>query len=236
MLKTREAYEAAFEKERQNTYPVIDAFEARMGYAIDREWLEGVAKVLACPIKKNPPCWQHGRVLYALIRDYLRNRDEHVFLLDIGTAKGFSACVMLKALDDAGHDGTVVSVDSIDPNARVARNSIADLDGLKTVWELITPFCAPRNLTLKGDGSLCLLNAMPVHQRINIAFVDGKHDYDHVREESRQIGMRMRKGDTILFDDLQIRPVAKAVSVIAAEADFEKLSILTERTFGIVRW
>ena len=51
------------------SYPVVDEFEQRMGFAVDRERLEDAAGVLACLLKKNPPKWQHGRVLYALARN-----------------------------------------------------------------------------------------------------------------------------------------------------------------------
>lgn len=119
-------YQAAFERERVNAYPAIDELEARSGYALERSRLEIAAKHLACPVKRNPPNWQHGRVIYALLRRYLAARTGFVSLLDIGTAKGFSALCMAFALADAGMDGAITSLDVVDPDARVPRNSIAE--------------------------------------------------------------------------------------------------------------
>ena len=60
--------------------------------------VEAAARVLACPLKANPPNWQHGRVLYAGYRAYLAGLQRRVLLLDIGTAKGFSAAAMSNRL------------------------------------------------------------------------------------------------------------------------------------------
>jgi hypothetical protein len=65
------AYQDAFELERQQAYPVVDAFEARMGYALAKDRYEAAARVLACPVKRNPPNWHHGRIIYAAARKYL---------------------------------------------------------------------------------------------------------------------------------------------------------------------
>src|SRR5262245_9408863 len=126
-LETRlDEYEAAFRKECDQSYPVVDALEKRYGYAIDRTKLNIAAHVLACPLKKNPPNWQHGRILYALTRHYLQGQID-VSLLDVGTAKGFSALCLLWSLRDTDILGSVTSVDVIDPLARVKRNTVAEI-------------------------------------------------------------------------------------------------------------
>src|SRR3990172_8581667 len=94
-----EAYEAACALERTRRYPLVDDFEARQGFALDRARLEAAARVLACPIKARPPNWQHGRVLYALTRRYRLTAEGPLYCLDIGTAKGFSALCLLLSVE-----------------------------------------------------------------------------------------------------------------------------------------
>ncbi len=66
---TKEQYMEIWQRECANEYPVIDGLEKRLGFAVDREWLNSTAYVLTCPVKLNPPNWQHGRVIYAVLSE-----------------------------------------------------------------------------------------------------------------------------------------------------------------------
>lgn len=237
---TREEYDAAFERERAVSYPVIDAFEQRLGYCVGVARLEEAARVLCCPVKRNPPCWQHGRVLYALARDYLRGAGEQDFsFLDIGTAKGFSATVLAWAFQERKPCGfgrsRIVSLDITDPDARVARNTVAEIDSLKTVPELVAPFMpVGANVTFLGTSSLDYLDGLPPEARIHFAFVDGKHDWAHVSKEQQEIAERQKPGDVIVFDDLQFLGVAKAVSRLRGYA-VRPIKALPDRVYAVAR-
>lgn len=208
----RRAYSDAFLKEREADYLVIDAFEAAAGYKLDRlTRLEPAACVLACPLKANPPNWQHGRVLYAALRRWLADHhDGHVTVLDIGTAKGFSALCLQWALIDAQRPGQVVSVDIVGPNDRVPRNTVAELDGPKTLHEILAPWPEAAGIVFAQDSGVGWLQARPT--RVHFAFVDGKHSYEAVSAEARLLGEHQMPGDMIVFDDLQIPRVAAAVN------------------------
>lgn len=204
-------YNLAFDRERRQEYPIIDRFETNVGYAVDRDRLESAARVLACPVKVNLPNWQHGRVIYSTLMRYLRYTHEPVIILDIGTAKGFSACVMTWAIAATHHTSPVVSIDMMDPCSRVRRNSVGELDGFKTVHEFVAPYIdtfVP--VEFLGGGSLQWLQKNT--RRIGFAFVDGKHTYDAVTAEYAAISKCQDAGDIIIFDDLQIEPVHRAVS------------------------
>jgi hypothetical protein len=54
-----QTFDLLFEAERMNEHPTIDALEHRMGEAVDRDRLEAAARVLACPVKRIGPNWQH---------------------------------------------------------------------------------------------------------------------------------------------------------------------------------
>src|SRR6185369_15064920 len=96
-LITRRQYDKAFIEERMSEYPMIDDYEKSCGFALNRHKLEEAARVLACPVKKNPPNWQHGRVIYSTLRSYMTETTcvNPLHILDVGTAKGFSALCAL---------------------------------------------------------------------------------------------------------------------------------------------
>lgn len=210
---TVDDYVNAFEAERKNAYPAIDAIEARYGYAVEPSRLSLAARTLACPVKKNPPNWQHGRVLYAAASSYLRgNESDSVTFLDIGTAKGFSALCLLWALDDQGRQGRVISVDVLDPNGKERRNSIAEVASPKTLAEILGPWPEARRIGfLKSTGVEWLER---YDHRVNFAFVDGKHKAEVVLDEGKLLASRQLPGDVAIFDDVQIEGVGRAVETL----------------------
>lgn len=217
-VSTREKYTALWERECKSEYQAVDELEKKLGFAVDRAWMNRVAAVLNCPVKVNLPNWQHGRVIYAVLRDRLKKQPWNEIvdprtLLDIGTAKGFSAVVMARALADSGIEMPVYTVDVIEPQDRVIRNTIAEVDGLKTLYEVMDPF-VPTGAEIKafGCGSKELIESMQsFSHQIPFAFVDGKHAFEAVRFEGLAIAKRQRHSDVIVFDDCQIPEVMRAV-------------------------
>lgn len=207
---TAENYQTVFDLERKVRYPLITFFEGERGYRINKEQLEAAARVLACPIKVNPPNWQHGRIIYAMLRNYLSHyAGERPLLIDIGTAKGFSALIMKWAANDAKVKCVIRSADVIDPEARVPRNTVADCDGIKTLYEILEPWPETKEIEFHQLGGATLMSQSG--DRINFAFLDGKHKYDYVRVEAGILRIRQKQGDLILFDDVHIPGVAHAV-------------------------
>lgn len=234
-MTPRAAYLAAFGTESAHPYPTVDAFEKRMGYVAPTEDLLAAAQDLACPLKVNPPNWQHGRVLYALLRAYLAQERQHGQVVDIGTAKGYSAVVMAWALRDASRTTLpLFSIDIVDPFERVQRNSIAELDGLKTVPELVAPHLhgAP-SPNFRGGGSVAWLkNAVSGQRRIGFAFVDGKHNPQVVHDEIDLIARCQANGDWCVFDDMQIEGLRQQVRRQKHYA-IEWLEVLPKRSYAL---
>jgi hypothetical protein len=228
-----EEYQRIFDLERQQSYPMVDAFEQRMGFAIDRERLENAARVLSCPFKAAAPNWQHGRVLYAAARRYFDLHMETVYFrtLDIGTAKSFSALVVRWALEDCGLDGDSFSVDVLPQNQRVRRNTIAEVDGLKTLAEILEPFLEAQRITFVESTGIDWLKAHP--ERIHFAFVDGKHSGSVVRQEGALLVKRQEPGDICIFDDVHIGDVSAAVTSLHNEYKLEYLQVLPKRAYAI---
>jgi predicted O-methyltransferase YrrM len=151
-------------------------------------------------------------------------------MLDIGTAKGFSALCLAWALSDAGIDGRVVTVDVIDPTARIFRNTVADLDGLKTLAELLAPWTdAGRIEAVKSPG----IRWLESHQeRIHFAFVDGKHSGSVVKQEGQLLAARQTVGDLVVFDDVHLPDVWDSVHGLQ-DYYTERIDVLPARAYGV---
>ena len=233
-IVSAETYREIFEKERQSSYPMVDAFEQRMGVVINRERLEAAARVLSCPFKAAAPNWQHGRVLYSATWRYLADHGyRSVRTLDIGTAKGFSALMVRFAVEDAGVDAESFSVDVMPPGERVRRNTPAEVDGLKTLAEILAPWPEASRITfLQATG----IEWLKSHSdRIHIAFVDGKHSGPVVEHEGLLLAARQQAGDLVIFDDVHIPDVGAAVESLTKLYDVERLQILPKRAYAIAR-
>lgn len=234
MTASRATYEAAFAEEQARAYAGVDAFERQVGHAIDRPRLEAAASILACPVKKHPPCWQHGRVLYAVASRRLAQltaADGPVRLLDIGTAKGFSALCLQYALDDAALTGVVTTVDVIDPHEAVRRNTVAEVDGFKTLAQILESFPAAADLVcLQRTG---VQHLSTTAGRIHVAFVDGKHTGAVVAEESQLLARRQAAGDVAVWDDVHLGDVRQAVERQAHNYELQWLQVLPHRAYAI---
>ncbi len=240
---TVQDYQRIFELERLQLYPTVSAFEERMGYAVDRTRLESAARVLACPLKVHPPNWQHGRVLYAVARKYLSSMPirgivvdppgtytDAVTLLDIGTAKGFSALCLAWALHDAYATGEVVTVDVIDPMARIYRNTVAEVNGPVTLADLLSPWPeADRIDALKMPGARWLQTQQ---SRVHLAFVDGKHSGSVVKQEGVFLWKLQEAGDVIVYDDVHLPEIWQAVKSVPDYA-VERIDVLPERAYAV---
>lgn len=219
MLK-RSEYDSIFKTEQSHSYPIVDMYERMHGHAIDRQKLESMARTLACPLKVNAPNWQHGRVLYTTLRSFLDKFEPTPGIistfLDVGTAKGFSACVMSHAIADAKKVfAQIISIDVINPNVRVPRNSVAEVDGLHSIVEFVNGHLVENDFVgtefLGGGSTDWLKRAVKMGHRIPFAFIDGKHTYEQVNFEGLALTALQKPGDVILFDDCQIEPVGRAV-------------------------
>lgn len=205
-----------------------------MGYAIGRAMLEETARVLACPLKKHPPNWQHGRVIYSAVRRRLATLQEtSVCALDIGTAKGFSALCLLWAVEDSGLAGSVTSIDVIDQNERVRRNTVAEIDGFKTLAETLRPWPEAERISFYRDTGLAFVSSRPPSVRFNAAFVDGKHSIEVVIQEGLQLAIHQHKGDLAIFDDLQL--ISPAVDQLERKGlyAFERLWAKKDRGYAV---
>ena len=185
------------------SYPAIDQYEKACGAAIDSAWLHQLALLTQVAIKQSEICYQHGRLLYATLVDYTRRRTaNHLTIVETGTARGFSALCLAKALDDSGATGKILSFDVLPHDVRILWNCIADADGPRTRAELLHGYAdlIERYLIFHRGDTKREIGKLSI-PRIHFAFLDSVHEYDHVMAEFSSIRGRQAAGDILFFDD-----------------------------------
>ena len=224
-MATADEYRARWNAARARVYPAIDAFEASRGAAIDAPWLHDLALLTQITIKKSELCYEHGRLLYAAVSHYIRTRcRDHLTIVETGTARGFSALCLAKALADGGASGKIVSFDVLPHDQRIFWNCIRDVDGPATRAELLSAYAAlieAHVIFHRGDTRREL--AKMSFPRIHVAVLDSVHTYDHVLAEFAAIRGRQRPGDLLFFDDYTpdaYPGVVKAADEICASAGY----------------
>jgi len=211
-------YLALHTEARAIDHPEVDAIEAELGFAIDREWMEQLALHTQVVIKSSTLCYQHGRLLYAFLRHYVHSKGlRTVTIVETGTARGFSAMCMARALADANVDGRIITFDVLPHDTPMYWNCIDDMDGPKSRRALLGNYrdLAELVLFVQGDTIESLRRAgLP---RVHFAFLDAQHTAHYVLSEFQAIESLQESGDVVFFDDYsadQFPGVVEAVEEI----------------------
>jgi len=197
----RELHRAA----EEHIFPHIDEFELNAKRRVDPNWLSNLALHTQVVKKDSELNWQHGRILYSSLShlvDASGDTARHFTVFETGTARGFSAIVMARALIDREVAGTIVTVDSIPHNSPMYWNCIDDFEGPRTRAQLIDQW------PVEAGRIVFLQKVSPKHlhriglRRINFAFLDAQHTKESVLGEFEFVRARQNKGDLIVFDDV----------------------------------
>jgi hypothetical protein len=230
-LATDDEYRRRWEQACRECYPAIDAAERACGAAIDREWFEELALRTQVTIKQSPLCYQHGRVLYAILRRYLRERQSHdVTIVETGTARGFSALCLARALDDAGASGRIATFDVLPHDQPIYWNCLGDEQGRRTRAQVLAPYTplVERFVVFHRGDTRTALRAVSF-PRVHLAFFDSVHTFEHLHAEFDAVRGRQRAGDLAVFDDYVGYPgVARAADEICAR-DGYTATVITAR-------
>lgn len=222
------------EEAKQVEYLEMDEFEAAKGWVIDRQWLDHLALHTQVVIKKSSLNWQHGRLLYSTLREYLdglgASSNEPITILETGTARGFSAVCMARALLDAKRQGVVITLDVLPHNTPMYWNCIDDHDGKKTRQELLSHW--PEELAhivfIQG------WTRQQLHRtgllRVHFAFLDAQHTKEDVLAEYAYVSERQKPGDMMVFDD--VTP-GLFDGVVQAVEEIEKQGVYRTERFNV---
>jgi len=141
-----------------------------------------------------------GAYLFDLIR-----RRRPALTLELGFAYGISTLYICEALRQNGTGHHIV----IDPNERTHFDGV----GLRHLEEaglssLVTFYEEPAELRLP--------KLVESGVRLDFAFNDSDHLFDHVITEFLFLALLLRKGALLVFDDVGLPGVARAVDFVAA--------------------
>jgi len=242
-LATQTEYEHLAKRVQEQNYPEVDTYEHQVGFAIIPSWLHELALHTQVVIKKSPLCYAHGRVLYSALSAYLHDHPpefptDRLTIWETGTARGFSAICMAKALKDQNRAGTIITFDRLPHHKPIYWNCIDDCYGPKTRAQLLAPWHSLMEdfiIFHQGDTRLELLKVQA--SRIHFAFLDGTHSYTDVMFEFNEIRDSQYPGDIIVFDDYtprQFPGLVKAVNEICDRYQYQQTVLRAHTGRGYV--
>lgn len=239
-ISSLETYKELAEGAKKNTYLIEDLkkLEEQSGFIINKDWLSLLAFQTQIVVKKSKLNYAHGRVLYTVLSSYLatlKQDNRNINIIETGTARGFSALCMAKALNDSKFEGTICTVDVLPHNNKIFWNCASDhLKGKQTRQELLSDWIelVDRYIIFIQGYTRYILPKLGL-PRINFAFLDGAHTYEDVLFEFNIISDRQKKGDIIIFDDYNKKNypgVVKAVDYISNNMNYDIKIIHNEDT------
>ena len=197
----------------------------KFGNSLDQTNIEKLALDTQIVIKKSEPNYNHGFLIFAALAQTITtsSQDDQMTLMDIGTARGFSALVMALVAKKYNNKGTILSIDRI-PHEEV-RKWKCILDGKSGIsrLDIVNRYDEAKNIIfLNGKSSKVMRN---IHtSRINFAFIDGDHRWKSLKHEVEYLESRQITNDKLLFDDYtpKVYPdVVRAVDSLAKKYEIE---------------
>lgn len=159
---------------------------------------------------------EHGVLLYSLVRS-LKPEPAGV-VLDVGTARGFSAITMARALLDGALDHRVLSIDVVghdEPSDWHSRRKHEPADPLvgrrvsrAQIWR-DHPQEANRIQTLQSRSRDVLENW--AFGPVVLAFIDGEHTYSAVKSDLLSLDRLMTSEAVIVLDDIHPGVIAGGI-------------------------
>lgn len=229
---------------RRVQHPEMERLEGELGFQIEPDFLDDLALHLQVTKKSSELNWQHGRMLYSLLRRYVHDASRagtgDFRILETGTARGFSAMCMSRALADSGASGCIMTVDRLPHDVPMLWNCIDDRDGPKTRASLLSPWSVDRDRCVYLSGkSGAVLSSLGV-SRIHFAFLDAEHTKKAVLEEYNFVAARQVAGDIVVFDDVtpnRFPGIVDAVAAIEGDGRYsvERILVSEDRGYAIAR-
>ena len=227
----------------EQTYQEIEKYEHDTRFSLNKEWLDELALHTQIVVKESPLCYAHGRVLYTSLSKYLSDHPsnsstDRITIWETGTARGFSALCMAKALKEQNRPGTIITFDFIPHLTSMYWNCLDDWEKPKTRAELLSPWKdLLRDYIIFHQGDTQLELPKVKVERVHFAFLDGAHSYNDVMFEFEQIREHQEKGDMIVYDDytpLQFDGLVQAVDEICKKYQYQRTDLQAHSGRGYV--
>ncbi len=242
-LASKSVYLKIFKEASKNKDVIISELEKKLGYSIEKKWLDDLALHTQVCIKKSKINYQHGMLLYSTLRNYLESQRkiDFVNIVETGTARGFSAICMSKALNDTKNvAGVIHTIDILPNNKRMYWNIIDDNENKKTRQELLAKWPQElKNIKFIEGKTNTVLKKLNL-TRVNYAFMDAEHNYKSVISEFNYLKNKQIKDDIIFFDDVTRKKfpgVVKALKEIEEQGfyNIEYFTSSSERGYAIAK-
>jgi predicted O-methyltransferase YrrM len=156
-------------------FDAIGEFTAKKNRDINSE----LYKKVGCFYRPN---YERGMLIYALIKKY-----KITSYLEVGFGRGYSAFCAIKAMEDAGLDGKVTT---IDPNF--------DKNHLQNLTRIFPSHWFQRIEFLQNRSEFVL----PTLGKFDMIYIDGDHTYEGVKKDWELCKDRWNK--VLLFDDYHL--------------------------------
>lgn len=223
---SRDEYMALFEAAKGLNREEVRTLESEWGFAAEKAWVDNLALHTQVVVKDSALNWDHGRLLYSALRRYISQEQDKktpLTVLETGTARGFSALCMAKALVDGGRDGMVITLDSLPHDEVMYWNCVDDWDGPSSRSQLLALWPEELRRTVFVQGWTRRQLVRLGISRIGFCFLDAQHTHQDVLAEFRFVSSRQKPGDVIVFDDVTpgVFPgVVSAVREIESEGTY----------------
>jgi len=223
---SKKEYLNIYNESIQKEYPHVERFCNELGFKIDKNYLHQLALITQVVIKKSEINFQHGNILYSVLRSYIQSvDDDDLNILETGTAKGFSSICMSKALLDSGVNGNILSIDFMPHEKNIYWNCILDFNGKNSRKSLLEPWTQElKNIQFLEGKTRKILRNIKL-QRINFAFLDAAHTKRDVLYEYNYLEPKQQRGDVIIFDDVTEDLFPGVVKAIDSIKSFGKYSV-----------
>lgn len=236
---TRKEYLDLAELAKNNTSNSVFNYEKKNEYALNTLWLDELALHTQIVKKESNLSYVHGRIIYTTLMSYLKNKNlARINIIETGTARGFSALCMAKALEESDCEGLILSFDIIPHHKPMIWNCIDDHDGPKSRAQILSPWQALIDRYILFHQGYSRLELPKVQlDRVHFAFLDGAHGYEDVMFEFSQIRDKQFSGDIIIYDDYNKKlfpGLVKAVDEICLHNSYKRIDINSGEQRGYV--
>lgn len=215
---------------------ILDEFN-RFGNKHDLEYLENLALQTHIVVKKSPANFNHGLLLFSKLAQYCVETRPSVplTLLDVGSARGFSALVMTYVLEKFAVPGSVLSLDIVSHDTKKFWGCILDRDNGISRAEIVSNFIGFQRIIFLQGKSKEILPIIGI-SRVHFAFLDGDHEWRSLKHETRFLYRRQFPGDMIIFDDYtteQYPGVIQAVKEISSNYNVRIVGDVLDRGYAV---
>jgi hypothetical protein len=143
---------------------------------------------------------------------------------------------MAKALQDAGRDGKIITIDVLPVRTPIYWNCIHDAEGKHTRFELLEKWQGlVENYVIFLRGYTDIVLQQVGLARIHFAFLDAAHDHHSLSTEIDFVTLHQKPGDIIVCDDYtpaQFPGVVRAVDECLASGKYEGQLFISEQRRG----